>query len=64
MEPLHGFMWGVIGGFFAELVGWYELRKQARHVSFFPENYFTLWSFPIADCRLQIAELKNPKSEI
>jgi hypothetical protein len=29
MGPGEGFLWGILGGFLAELLGWYRLRQQA-----------------------------------
>ena len=28
MGQLEGFLWGLAGGFFAELLGWFKLRQQ------------------------------------
>lgn len=29
MGPIEGFWWGALGGFFAELLGWFKLRHEA-----------------------------------
>ncbi|MBI3667259.1 MAG: hypothetical protein HY236_13715 [Acidobacteria bacterium] len=32
MGILEGFLWGLVGGFFAELLGWFKLRQQIPSV--------------------------------